>query len=53
MYINTLSLAEVEVGKHFYWYLSDELTVHGQVLIVSWFVLLLVISFSILRNSKN
>lgn len=52
MYINTLSLAEVEVGKHFYWYLNDELTVHGQVLIVSWFVLLLVISFSILGTQK-
>lgn len=52
MYINTLSLAEVEVGKHFYWYLSEDLTVHGQVLIVSWFVLLLVISFSILGTQK-
>jgi F-type H+-transporting ATPase subunit a len=52
MYSNTLSLADVEVGKHFYWYLNDELTVHGQVLIVSWFVLVLVISFSLLGTQN-
>mmetsp|Transcript_2862 Transcript_2862/g.8276 ORF Transcript_2862/g.8276 Transcript_2862/m.8276 type:complete len:238 (+) Transcript_2862:51-764(+) len=52
MYSNTLSLADVEVGKHFYWYLNNELTVHGQVLIVSWFVLVLVISFSLLGTQN-
>lgn len=52
MYNITLSLAGVEVGKHFYWYLNDELTLHGQVLIVSWFVLLLIISFSLLGTQK-
>lgn len=52
MFNITLSLAGVEVGKHFYWYLNDELTVHGQVLIVSWFVLLLLISFSLLGTQK-
>jgi F-type H+-transporting ATPase subunit a len=31
-------LAEVSVGKHFYWQLG-EYQVHGQVLMVSWFVL--------------
>ena len=39
-------LAEAEVGKHFYWDLGGSL-VHGQVLVVIWFVLsvLLVLSF--------
>lgn len=52
MYTGTLSLSDVEVGKHFYWYLSEKLSLHGQVLIVSWFVLLLIVSFSILGTQK-
>jgi len=52
MYTGTLSLSDVEVGKHFYWYLSEKLSLHGQVLIVSWFVLLLILSFSILGTQK-
>lgn len=52
MYNITLSLAGVEIGQHFYWYLNDELSLHGQVLIVSWLVLLLIISFSLLGTQK-
>ena len=33
-------LAEAEVGKHFYWNLAGFL-VHGQVLAVIWFVVIL------------
>ena len=40
-------LAEAEVGKHFYWNIAGFL-VHGQVLVVIWFVLHYFISFSIL-----
>ena len=42
-------LSEVEVGKHFYWELQG-ITFHGQVLIVSWFVIFLIILFSILGS---
>ena len=40
-------LAEAEVGKHFYWDLAGFL-VHGQVLVVIWFVLLVLLVFSVL-----
>jgi F-type H+-transporting ATPase subunit a len=37
-YSNTFTLlAEAEVGKHFYWSIGGAL-VHGQVLVVIWFV---------------
>ena len=42
-YSNTFTLlAEAEVGKHFYWDLAGFL-VHGQVLVVIWFVLLVLL----------
>jgi len=40
-------LAEAEVGKHFYWNIAGFL-VHGQVLVVIWFVTLLLLIFSFL-----
>jgi len=47
-YSNTFTLlAEAEVGKHFYWNIGGFL-VHGQVLLVMWFVLFILIGFSIL-----
>ena len=47
-YSNTCTiLAEAEVGKHFYWSLAGFL-LHGQVMIVIWFVLLILIVFSFL-----
>lgn len=40
-------LAEAEVGKHFYWNIAGFL-VHGQVLVVIWFVAFLLLIFSFL-----
>ena len=40
-------LAEAEVGKHFYWNIAGTL-VHGQVLIVIWFVVAILLVFSAL-----
>ena len=45
-------LAEAEVGKHFYWDIAGFL-VHGQVLVVIWFVVSLLILFSILGTSNT
>jgi len=44
-------LAEAEVGKHFYWNLAGFL-VHGQVLVVIWFVFLLLLIFAFLGSSN-
>jgi len=44
-------LAETEVGKHFYWNIEGFL-VHGQVLIVIWFVFAIVLTFAFL-GSRN
>ena len=47
-------LAEAEVGKHFYWNIAGFL-VHGQVLLVIWLVLAILVGFSILgsQNAKR
>jgi len=47
-------LAEAEVGKHFYWNIGGFL-VHAQVLIIIWFVIALLLLFSILgtRNAER
>ena len=44
-------LAEAEVGKHFYWNIAGFL-VHGQVLVVIWFVILLLLIFSFLGTRE-
>ena len=50
-YSNTFTLlAEAEVGKHFYWNIAGYL-VHGQVLVVIWFVVAILIVFSILGTA--
>jgi F-type H+-transporting ATPase subunit a len=41
-----LPLANLEVGQHFYWHLGN-LKVHGQVFIVSWIVIALLLSAAI------
>jgi len=47
-YSNTFTLlAEVEVGKHFYWNIAGFL-VHGQVFIVIWFVIAILLILSLL-----
>nr|YP_010152858.1 ATP synthase CF0 subunit IV [Olisthodiscus luteus]QQW50519.1 ATP synthase CF0 subunit IV [Olisthodiscus luteus] len=40
-------LSEIEVGKHFYWKIGDG-SLHGQVFIVSWFVIFIILAFAIL-----
>ena len=48
-YLNTFTLlAEAEVGKHFYWNIAGFL-VHGQVLLVIWFVILILLVFPLLE----
>nr|YP_009185118.1 CF0 subunit IV of ATP synthase [Carteria cerasiformis]ALO63414.1 CF0 subunit IV of ATP synthase [Carteria cerasiformis] len=50
--INPLfSLSEVSVGQHFYWQIGDY-QLHGQVLIVSWVVLGIIMTLSFLGNSN-
>jgi F-type H+-transporting ATPase subunit a len=44
-------LNEAEVGKHFYWDIAGYL-VHGQVLVVVWFVILVLLVLSFLGTSK-
>jgi len=48
------SLAALEVGKHFYWHMGN-LAIHGQVIIVSWVVIgvLLVASLVATRNLQR
>jgi F-type H+-transporting ATPase subunit a len=51
-YSNTFTLlAEAEIGKHFYWSLGGVL-VHGQVLLVIWFVILVLLIFSFLGTTN-
>jgi len=45
------SLAAVEVGEHFYWNIWG-FTVHGQVLIVSWLVIAIIMGL-VFRGTKN
>jgi len=45
-------LAEAEVGKHFYWNIAGFL-VHGQVLLVSWLVLAILLIFSIIGTQNK
>ena len=48
------SIASVEVGKHLYWHLGNY-EIHGQVFIVSWLVIFVLLSISIAgtRNLKR
>ncbi|MGE5656054.1 MAG: F0F1 ATP synthase subunit A [Actinomycetota bacterium] len=46
---NTLPLAELEVGKHFYWHIGN-LKVHGQVFLTSWFVITILLIASLLAT---
>lgn len=50
--INPISeIAEVSVGKHYYWQLGDY-QVHGQVLMTSWVVLGILFTLAFLGNSS-
>ena len=44
-------LAAIEVGQHLYWDIGP-FTVHGQVLLTSWFVLGGLLTLSLVANSK-
>ena len=46
-----LLLAELEVGQHFYWEVAG-FRLHGQVFLTSWFVIALLIVFSLLATRK-
>lgn len=48
---NTFPLAELEVGKHFYWEIGN-FQLHGQVFLTSWFVIALLIVASIAGTRK-
>ncbi|MEB3337801.1 MAG: F0F1 ATP synthase subunit A [Leptolyngbyaceae bacterium] len=52
--LNSLPLAELEVGKHFYWHLGN-LELHGQVFLTSWFVIavLVIASVAATRNIQR
>jgi F-type H+-transporting ATPase subunit a len=45
------SLAAVEVGEHFYWNIAG-FTVHGQVLLVTWLVIAIILTIAVL-GTKN
>ena len=49
--LSSFPLAELEVGKQFYWHIGN-LELHGQVFLVSWFVIgaLVIASFLATRN---
>jgi len=47
-----LFLSDIEVGKHLYWEIND-ITFHGQVILVSSFVILLTLLFSFLGTSNK
>lgn len=47
--LNSLPLAELEVGHHLYWQIGN-LKLHGQVFITSWFVIALLVTVSVLAT---
>jgi F-type H+-transporting ATPase subunit a len=47
----SLLLSDVSVGVHYYWNIGG-FTVHGQVFMVIWFVMFVLIAFSFLGASK-
>ncbi|MDM9384414.1 F0F1 ATP synthase subunit A [Chlorogloeopsis sp. ULAP01] len=53
-FFNSVPLAELEVGQHFYWQLGN-LKIHGQVFLTSWFVIaiLVVASLTATRNIQR
>jgi F-type H+-transporting ATPase subunit a len=52
--LNSLPLAALEVGKHFYWEIGN-LRLHGQVFLASWFVigLLVIAALAATRNVQR
>lgn len=50
-FFSFMNLAEVEVGKHLYWNLSNY-KIHGQVFIVSWLVIAVLLFISFIGTRK-
>jgi len=50
-FFSLMNLAEVEVGKHLYWNLSNY-KIHGQVFIVSWLVIAVLLFISFIGTRK-
>jgi|TARA_B100000780_G_scaffold157538_1_gene110211 F-type H+-transporting ATPase subunit a len=48
---NTLLLSGVEIGTHFYWEIGN-FSLHGQVFLVSWFVIILLLGASFLGTQS-
>jgi F-type H+-transporting ATPase subunit a len=48
---NSLLVSEVEIGTHFYWDIGN-ISLHGQVFIVSWFVITILVIFSFLGTQN-
>ena len=46
-----ISIADLEVGKHFYWEIFGY-TLHGQVFLVSWLVIFLILGAALLATSS-
>ncbi|MBF2005640.1 F0F1 ATP synthase subunit A [Chlorogloeopsis fritschii PCC 9212] len=53
-FFNSVPLAELEVGQHFYWQLGN-LKIHGQVFLTSWFVIAILVlaSLAATRNIQR
>jgi F-type H+-transporting ATPase subunit a len=53
-FMQTFPLASIEVGKHLYWEIGN-LKLHGQVFLVSWFVIavLLILSIAATKNIQR
>ena len=49
--LNSLPLASLEVGQHWYWQIGN-LKVHGQVFLASWFVIALLVIASLAATSN-
>ena len=45
------SLAAIEVGEHFYWYIAG-FTVHGQVLLITRLVIAIILTLAVLGTSN-
>ena len=47
----SMLLSEIEVGTHYYWDIAG-ISVHGEVFIISWLVIFLILGASFLATSK-
>nr|ARW60196.1 ATP synthase CF0 subunit IV [Laurencieae sp.] len=50
-FLNFINLSSIEVGKHLYWNIGNY-SVHGQVFIVSWIVIFVLLVLSVLGTRK-